>query len=118
MKHQIGRKKLNKKPAHRKALLRNQVIHLIEQSHLQTTKARLKEVQKMAEKIVTIARKGWDFNTIRRVKQLLPYSDKAVEKLIKEIAPKYVDRPGGYTRVIPMGRRASDTAVIARLEWV
>jgi large subunit ribosomal protein L17 len=118
MKHQIGRKKLNIKPAHKKALVRNQVIHFIEYGSLKTTKVRVKEIQKSVEKIVTIARKGWDFNTIRRVKQLLPYNDKAVEKLIKEIAPKYVDRPGGYTRVIPLGMRASDTATIARLEWV
>ena len=75
-------------------------------------------VQQFTEKLVTVARKGNDFNTIRRIKQLLPYDDKAAKKLIQEIAPKYVDRPGGYTRVIPLGRRASDTATIARLEWV
>ena len=85
---------------------------------LQTTKPRLKEVQKLAEKVVTLSRKGYDFNTIRRIKKILPYSSDAVKKVIKEIAPKYLDRPGGYTRVIPLGRRASDTAPIARLEWV
>jgi large subunit ribosomal protein L17 len=118
MKHQIGKKKLNRRFAHREAMLRNQVLHLINYGCLQTTKARVKEVQRLAEKIVTIARKGEDFNTIRRVKQLLPYSDKLVQKLLKEIAPKYVGRPGGYTRVIPLGKRTSDTATIARLEWV
>ena len=118
MKHQSGRKKLNRRAAHRKALLRNQIIHFIKYGSLQTTKTRVKEVQKMTEKVVTIARTGYDFNTIRRVKKILPYDQKMVEKLIKEIAPKYTDRPGGYTRVIPMGRRISDTAVIARLEWV
>ena len=118
MNHQCGKKKLNRKSAHRKALLRNQVIHFINYGLLQTTKVRVKEVQKMSEKIVTIARKGYDFNTIRRVKKLLPYDQKAVEKMIKEIAPKYVDRPGGYTRVIPLGKRESDTATIARLEWI
>lgn len=118
MKHQNGRKKLNRKSSHRIALLRNQTIHLINNGFLQTTKVRVKEVQKMAEKLVTVARKGYDFNTIRRIKQALPYDQKAVEKLIKEIAIKYVDRPGGYTRVIPLGRRESDTAQIARLEWV
>ena len=85
---------------------------------LQTTKARAKEVQRMAEKIVTIARKGYDFNTIRRIQKELPYDQKAVVKMIKEIAPKYVSRHGGYTRVIPMGKRMSDTAEVARLEWV
>jgi large subunit ribosomal protein L17 len=118
MNHQNGRKKLNMSSAHRKAVLRNQVIHFVKFGVLQTTKARVKEVQKLTEKIVTIARVGYDFNTIRRVKSILPYDQDAVVKLIKEIAPKYVNRPGGYTRVIPMGMRASDTATIARLEWV
>lgn len=118
MNHQNGRQKLNLKSGHRKALLRNQVIHFINYGVLQTTKAKVKEVQKMAEKIVTIARVGNDFNTIRRVKQLLPYDNAAVSKLIKEVAPRYVGRPGGYTRVVPLGTRESDTAKIARLEWV
>lgn len=118
MNHQSGKKKLNLRAAHRKALIRNQVIHLINYGFLQTTKARVKEVQKTTEKLVTVARKGWDFNTIRRIKKHLPYDVKAVEKLIKEIAPKYDGRAGGYTRVIPLGKRESDTAVIARLEWV
>jgi len=118
MKHQIGRKKLNVKPAHRKALLRNQVISLVTYGHLVTTKVRAKETQKLAEKLVTIARQGNNFNARRRVKKLLPYKEEAILKLFKEIAPKYINRPGGYTRVIPMGKRASDTATIARLEWV
>lgn len=118
MNHQNGRKKLNLSSSHRRALLRNQVIHLIKYGFLKTTKAHAKAVQRIAEKIVTISRKGYDFNTIRRVKQLLPYDADAVVKMIKEIAPKYIGRPGGYTRVIPLGRRPSDTAPIARLEWV
>ena len=97
-------------------MLTNQVIHLIKFGCLQTTKVRVKAVQRIAEKAVTIARKGNDFNTVRRIKKLLPYDEKMVKKLIKEIAPKYVDRPGGYTRVIPLGRRQSDTAVIAASE--
>jgi large subunit ribosomal protein L17 len=116
--HQNGRKKLNLKTHHRKSLLRNQVIHLVKFGVLTTTKVRAKEVQRLAEKIITIARAGYDFNTIRRIKQLLPYDAAAVTKLIKEIAPRYVSRPGGYTRLISMGARVSDTAPVARLEWV
>ncbi len=118
MNHQIGKKKLNRKAPHRRAMLRNQAIHLINYGILQTTKARVKEVQKIVEKLVTIARKGYDFNTIRRIQKELPYDKKAVKKLIKEIAPNYTERPGGYTRVIPLGKRPSDTATISRLEWV
>jgi large subunit ribosomal protein L17 len=118
MKHQIGRKKLNVKASHKRSLLRNQVIHLIEHGVLVTTKPRVKEVKKLAERLVTIARKGNTFNVRRRAKMMLPYKDEALNKLFTEIAPKYTDRPGGYTRIIPMGRRVSDTAPIARLEWV
>ena len=99
-------------------MLRNQVIHLIEYGVLVSTKANVKEAQKLAEKVITIARKGNNFNARRRAKQLLPYKDSALVKLFKEIAPKYVDRPGGYTRTIPMGKRSSDLATIIRLEWV
>ncbi len=118
MRHQNGRKKLNLKGSHRKAMLRNQVIHLITYGSLTSTKANVKEVQRFAEKMVTLARQGNDFNARRRAKALLPYKDEALVKLFMEIAPKYVERPGGYTRVIPMGRRKSDTAPIAMLEWV
>lgn len=118
MMHQNGRKRLNVSSSHRKALLRNQVIHLITYGHLVTTKTRAKETQKFAEKLVTIARIGNDFNARRRAKALLPYKEEALKKLFIDIAPKYKERPGGYTRLIPMGRRVSDTAPIARLEWV
>jgi large subunit ribosomal protein L17 len=118
MKHQNGTKKLNRKYSHRIALLRNQLIHLIQYGHLISTKARVKEVQKFADRVVTIARVGNEFNARRRVHALLPYKNEAVIKLFKEIAPQYVERPGGYTRIIPMGKRVSDTATIARLEWV
>jgi large subunit ribosomal protein L17 len=118
MRHQNGRKKLNLKPAHKRSLMRNQTIHLITYGHLVTTKATAKEVQRFAEKLVTIARVGNDFNSRRRAKALLPYVDAALVKLFKEIAPKYVDRNGGYTRLISLGARVSDTASIARLEWV
>lgn len=118
MMHQSGRKKLNMKYPHRTAVLRNQVIHLITFGQVTTTKPRLKEVKKLAEKVVTIAREGNTFNARRRVQAMLPYKQEAVLKLFNEIAPKYVDRPGGYTRIIPLGKRASDTATVAKLEWV
>ena len=118
MRHRKARKKLNLKPAHKRSMMRNQVIHLITFEKLVTTKARVKEVRKLAEKLVTIAKKGNDFNAIRRATALLPYKKEALIKLFKEIAPKYVTRAGGYTRIISLGRRLSDTAEIAQLEWV
>lgn len=118
MKHQSGRVKLNLPTPHRRALLRNQVITLITYGHLVTTKARAKEVRRFAEKLVTLARDGNTFNARRRAKALLPYKEEALVKLFSDIAPRYVHRPGGYTRIIPLGRRISDTATMARLEWV
>jgi large subunit ribosomal protein L17 len=119
MNHQNGRKKLNLPSSHRRALLRNQAITLIEHGSLTSTKARVREVQRMVEKLVTLARNdGNTMNARRRAKQIIPYRDATLRKLFVEIAPRYVGRPGGYTRVIPMGRRVSDTATIARLEWV
>ena len=118
MNHQRGRIKLNMTAAHKRSMMRNQVILLIEKGHLVSTKARIKEVRRFAEKLVTLAREGNTFNARRRAKSLLPYKDEAVVKLFNDIAPRYMQRPGGYTRIIPLARRISDTAEIARLEWV
>lgn len=118
MNHQKGRKKLNLNPAHKRSLLRNQTILLIEKGSLTSTKARVKEVRRFAEKLVTLAREGNTFNARRRAKAILPYKDEALVKLFTEIAPRYVNRPGGYTRIIPLGRRVSDTSEVAKLEWV
>lgn len=118
MNHQNGKKKLNLSSAHRRALIRNQTILLITEGSVTSTKARVKEVRRFAEKLVTLAREGNTFNARRRAKSLLPYKEEALVKLFMDIAPRYVNRPGGYTRIIPMGRRVSDTAEIAKLEWV
>ena len=118
MRHQNNRVKLNLKPSHRRAYLRNHVIHLITYGHLTTTKVALKEVKRLAEKLVTVAREGNNFNARRRALAMIPYKEEALVKLFKEIAPRYIDRQGGYTRIIPLGRRISDTATMGRLEWV
>lgn len=118
MDHQKAGKKLNMKEPHRRAVLRNQLITFILHGSVTSTKPRVKEVQRLAERLVTIARDGNTFNNRRRVKAMLPYKDDAIVKLFMEIAPRYVERPGGYTRVYKLGRRISDTAEIARLEWV
>jgi len=118
MRHLNGRKKLNMNSSYRKAFLRNQVIHLINYGHITTTLRTAKETTKLAAKVVAIAAKGNTFNGRRRVMQLLPYSEVAILKLFKEVAPQYVDRPGGYTRILRLGNRLSDTSSMARLQWV
>ena len=120
MRHLNARKKLNMKSSYRKSYLRNQVINLINYGHITISLAGAKEVRRFAEKMVTLAAKNdaKDFNVRRRAKQLLPYSDTAIDKLFTEIAPAYATRPGGYTRILRLGRRASDSASMARLQWV
>jgi large subunit ribosomal protein L17 len=118
MKHQIKNKKLNLSSKHRKAFLRNQALHFIKFGELITTLVRVKEVRRLVEKVVTIARDGNDFNARRKVLKELPYDDAVVKKLFTDIAPNYVNRPGGYTRVHRLGIRISDTAKIGRLSWV
>lgn len=118
MRHLSGKKRLNMKSSYRKAFVRNQVIQLINFGHITTSLAQAKEVSRLAEKVVTIARVGNEFNARRRAKALLPYDESALLKLFMEIAPRYVDRQGGYTRVLNLGKRPSDTASIGRLQWV
>lgn len=118
MNHQIKNKKLNLSSKHRKAFLRNQVLHFIKFGKLETTLARVKEVRRLVEKAVTIAKKGNEFNNRRKVIKMLPYDPDAVLKLFVEIAPNYVERLGGYTRINKLGVRLNDTAVIGLLTWV
>ena len=118
MRHQNGRKKLNMSSAHKRSLLRNQAMLVITKGSVTSTKARIKELRRFVEKVVTIAREGNTFNARRRIKALLPYSDECIISLFKDIAPRYVQRPGGYTRIIPLGTRISDTAELAMIEWV
>ncbi len=118
MRHLNGKKRLNMKSSFRKAFIRNQVIQLINFGHITTSLAQAKEVRRLAEKVVTLARVGNEFNARRRAQALLPYDEQALVKLFKEIAPRYVDRQGGYTRILNLGKRPSDTASIGRLQWV
>jgi large subunit ribosomal protein L17 len=118
MKHQNGRRKLNCSSKHRKALLRKQALLFIKYGVLSSTTARIKEVRSLVEKVVTIAREGNNFNSRRRALQILPYDQETLKKLFIEIAPKYVTRPGGYTRIRLLHHRLSDTAPIAQMTWV
>lgn len=118
MKHQIKNKKMNLSSKHRKAFLRNQVLHFIKYGKLETTLTNIKEVRRLAEKAVTIARNGNSYINRRKVIQLLPYDNDIVLTLFNDIAPKYVARPGGYTRVYKLGIRVADTASIGLLTWV
>lgn len=111
-----GYRKLGRTSAQRKAMLRNLTTALLEQGRIQTTLTRAKEVRRMAEKMVTLGKRG-DLHARR---QALAYitSEDVVTQLFEEIAPKYADRNGGYTRIYKMGPRRGDVAEVAIIEMV
>ncbi len=109
-------RKLGRKSAHRKSMLANQVISLFEAERIETTISKAKETQRMAEKMITLAKKG-DLHSRRQAMSYLNNKE-AVSMLFEEIGPKYADRNGGYTRVLKLGPRRGDAAEMAILELV
>jgi len=108
--------KLGRTAEHRKALLANQVCSLIEHQRIKTTLAKAKAARPLAERMVTLGKKG-SIHARRTAFAVLRQKD-AVKKLFDEIAPRSADRHGGYTRIVRLGQRKSDSAPIAYLEWV
>lgn len=111
-----GTRKLGRPTDHRRAMLRGLVTYLLESGKVETTVTRAKEVRAMAEKMITTAKT----NTLHSRRQVLAYVTKedVVKKLFDEIAPKYQDVNGGYTRIIKTGTRRGDAAEMAIIELV
>lgn len=109
-----GSRKLGRSSDHRKAMLRAMVTFLLENGKIETTVTRAKEVRAMAEKMITL---GKD-NNLHAKRQVLSYVTKegVVKKLFDDIAPKYADKNGGYTRIIKIGPRRGDAAEMAIIE--
>src|SRR5436190_19322585 len=116
MRHQKKTIKLGRKAEHRKALLANQVCSLIEYQRIKTTLAKAKAVRPLAEKMVTLGKRGSIH--ARRTALATLRQKNAVKKLFDDIAPRSTDRNGGYTRIVKLGQRKSDSAPVAFLEWV
>ena len=116
MRHQKKTIKLGRKAEHRKALLANQVCSLITHQRIKTTLAKAKAVRPLAERMVTLGKKG-SIHARRTAFATLRQKD-AVKKLFDDIAQRSAERNGGYTRVVKLGRRKSDSAPMAFLEWV
>ena len=112
----FGTRKLGKTSAQRKALLRQQVTDLLANGKMETTFYRAKEVQPVVEKMITLGKKG-DLAAYRKALSFITSEDVA-HKLFKEIAPKYAERNGGYTRIIRTGIRRGDAAETAIIELV
>src|SRR6266446_4147695 len=116
MRHQKKTIKLGRTAEHRKALLANQVCSLIEHQRIQTTLAKAKAVRPLAEKMVTLGKRGSIH--ARRTALATLRQKNAVKKLFDDIAPRSTDRNGGYTRIVKLGQRKSDSAPMAFIEWV
>ena len=112
----FGTRRLGKTSAQRRALLRQQVTDLLENGKIETTFYRAKEVQPVAEKMITLGKKG-NLAAYRKAMSYITKED-VVQKLFTEIAPKYADRNGGYTRVTRTGARRGDAAEMAVIELV
>lgn len=116
MRHRKHTFKLGRTGAHRKALLANQVCSLITEGHIRTTVPKAKETRRLAEKMVTIGKKGGLHHRRLAISKL---RDKdAVAALFADVAPKYASRDGGYTRIIRLGNRVGDGAEMCILQWV
>jgi len=116
MRHGMRHRKLGRTSAHRKAMFRNQLTALFTHERIVTTLAKAKELRPLAERMVTLAGTG----TLPARRQILTMvSDKdVVRHLFDDIAPRFIDRPGGYTRIMRLGRRRGDGADLAIIEFV
>ena len=116
MRHKMGGRKLQRTSAHRIALLRNLSAALIKHEQIKTTLPKARELRPYIEKLITLAKKGGLSN--RRLAHARLQDDAQLMKLFDELATRYADRPGGYTRIVKAGIRASDAAPMAIIEFV
>src|SRR6185312_12728032 len=113
MRHQKAGRKFKRSPSHRRMLLRNLATALIEHGKITTTLAKAKEVQPYTEKLITLAKDGWNLNNFRRVLAVLTQK-KVAYQLFHEVGPRFKDRPGGYTRIYKLAKvRQGDAAPMA-----
>jgi len=117
MRHQKTRNKLSRDSAHRKALLMNLSKEIIEHERVRTTEAKAKAVKPEIEKLITLAKRG-DLHARRQALSTLSQDKFAVHKLFVDIAPRYAERPGGYTRILKLGPRRSDSTEMVFIELV
>src|SRR5919109_1038018 len=125
MRHNVAHRKLGRVTEHRLAMIRNQAIALLRHERIQTTVPKAKELRPFVERLITIAKRGvasGDANGKALHARRLVASeivDKAVvSKLFEEVAPRYAERPGGYTRILRVGFRRGDSAEVAQVELV
>jgi large subunit ribosomal protein L17 len=116
MRHRNSGKRLGRNTSHRTAMMRNMVTSLFEHEKITTTDARAKELRPMAEKLITLAKRG-DLHA-RRLATEVVRDRKTVAKLFERIAPRYAERPGGYIRIIKLGHRLGDNAALSMITLI
>ena len=116
MRHRKSGRRLGRTSSHRKAMFRNMAVSLIEHEVIKTTLPKAKELRRVAEPLITLAKEDSVAN--RRLAFSRTRSKEAVGKLFTEIGPRYAERPGGYTRILKCGFRAGDAAPMALIELV
>ena len=116
MRHRKSGRKLNRNASHRQAMFRNMAASLFEHELIRTTLPKAKELRRVAEPLITLAKH--DDVSRRRLAFSRLRDKKAVGKLFSELGPRYVDRPGGYTRILKCGFRPGDNAPMAYIELV
>ena len=109
-------RKLGRETSHRNLMLRNLVTSLLKEGRIKTTEAKAKETRRLAEKMITLGKKG-DLHARRQALAFITEED-VVKSVFDEIAPKYSDRNGGYTRIMKMGPRKGDAAEVVIIELV
>lgn len=116
MRHKVKGRRLRRPTAHRMAMLRNLVTSFLEKERVRTTLAKAKEARPLAEKMITLAKKG----TLHARRQAIAFirKESAVTKLFDELGPRFAERPGGYSRIVKLGLRSGDGARLAMLELV
>ena len=117
MRHAKQRHKLSRDSAHRKSLLRNLSRDLIQYERIKTSQAKAKAVKPQVEKLITLGKRG-DLHARRQALSELGQDKFLVHKLFEEVAPRYAERPGGYTRIVKLGPRRSDSTEMVFLELV
>ncbi len=116
MRHNKSGKRLGRNSSHRAAMMRNMVSSLIQHERITTTDARAKELRKIAEKMITLGKRG-DVHARRQALQVIRERH-VVTKLFDRVAPRFAGRPGGYTRIIKVGNRPGDNAALSIIELV
>ncbi len=114
MRHGAKGRQLSRTSSHKRALLNNMATSLLEHGRVDTTTAKAKELRPLAEKLITLARRG-DLHARRLVQRRIKNRE-VVSRLFKEIGPRFATRPGGYTRILKLGHRAGDGADVSRIE--